>query len=189
MSSIIDELYMYLRKESESAELQEVPRDLLRKVRDEIERLRSSLGVTYVKDQVIERKIESITQLLTALILTRLSKLLSDLKFLSVDTSRLLDEERDIVNYLQEKIRSMLITYVGKVPENLRATITATEQRREYVIVLFTKDYPPLMCSDLHIYGPFSREDVAYIPKADAEKLREKGVVIVLGQVPNMGES
>ena len=57
--------------------------------------------------------------------------------------------------------------------------ITKQEEKFDYILIRFLKETPPLVGIDLINYGPFEKEDIAYIPSQNAiilinEKFAEK---------------
>ena len=135
-----------------------------------------------VLERLTEPRVLTFVVVLIALLLLRLDKLFTNLKFLSTEERTLLPEERELVTYVREKVRELVRKYLGvdlsEVLPLQRYVVPG--ERRELKLVRFLRDHPPLMCSDLSIYGPFTKEDIAYIPAPDAEKLRDKGVAEVV---------
>ncbi|RLE64240.1 MAG: hypothetical protein DRJ49_01740 [Thermoprotei archaeon] len=82
-----------------------------------------------------------------------------------------------LLNYEKDALRGIL--------DSIRRLTEQTEERgrriprREHghILVRFLKRYPKIIASNGRSYGPFKKEDLAYLPAIDVKFLKSKNVV------------
>lgn len=92
----------------------------------------------------------------------------------SVDESHLANEEKSLLN----DIRSILEKRVESLSNTLQSLTVTPEPVGGKVLVRMVQDVPSFVGVDMIEYGPFKAEDVALIPKENAEPLIRKGVAV-----------
>ena len=96
------------------------------------------------------------------------------LKKEKINEEILTEEEVEIVN----RIKEMLNEILGFKEIKFKKKVTIKEKRKE--LVFFKKSYPSFIATNGLIYGPFSKGDIANLPRIDAINLQRKGIVTII---------
>ena len=131
-------------------------------------------------------------QMLKEIIEKRLDKIIkSELNGLPINAQAMTPEEQK----LHSNLRQLLINYkqvseitilkdiqqqtqptLQKTRKPLQPASTYEEKRTELLLVRFLKPLPAIMGIDMKAYGPFQPEELANIPKQNAENLIKRGI-------------
>ncbi|RLF23393.1 MAG: hypothetical protein DRN15_02515 [Thermoprotei archaeon] len=179
----MDEVYMKLysiwRKEVETAELQSVPENLYEVVRKKLKELKEVMNkeeVSTIEREIARREYEVLRELAESLFRLRMEKALVRLIRGEVVNARLLCvEERELYNLVKNTFEEFLSSLVS---ETALRKAKEKEEESKYVIVRFIMNCGSFIGVDENVYGPFDEEDVALIPRENAEALISKGVAV-----------
>ena len=167
---MFDELAEAWKREFHSPELQQLRPGFFKDLSSYIRRLREAqhnLDTKSLKSLVIEDEIARLEQLVTQLLDRRLNKLSSRPD--QVQSSELESLEKEANQTLSGLTRDY-----DRMKKDLvqgRQPSIARSKDGEFVLVRFEKDVPSVMGVDLKTRGPFRREDVAKLPRENAESL------------------
>jgi len=193
MANIItyETLYELLRKEKSSVELQELPQSFFKDIINYIKEKEAILknqekGTIFVSEiDKTKKQIENIKKLLRELYERREKKII-DQALLSSRTEiknreiNLLHEEeqlyKELTNILTEYRNNILLRVLSKKQPDLKKEPKEikTEDNNKLKLIRFLTEIPKFIGTDLNIYGPFEREDLANLPKDIAKTLIEK---------------
>jgi len=162
------------RSEQREVKLTKLPENFFSKVKEYLKSkkrvaARKSDEKAFIEVKNIERLIEDIYN-------RRERKILNQ-ALISVRTGippeNLLPEEKEfferIVELLKERRKKVLLPMFEDVEENV-----------EEELVVFNEDVPEFVGVDMKVYGPFSKGDVAKLPKENAKVLVDAGKVRVM---------
>ncbi len=184
---IVSELYRLLKAERDSrSPLRLEDRNFYKKYLEELRKIESEQA-SYIESRIKRSVLNASRTILAAIFILRLKKHLANLQFLTYDEdelSRLPEEEREILEFLREKVIEILEDKIGYTLFRGTPSIARTDM----ALVYFTSSYKAFRMSDLKVRGPFREEDVALIPLKDAIDLQRKGIVHIYEKVP-LGKS
>ncbi len=176
---IIEELW---RKELVNNELQPIPSNFYKRAREIIMLINNSLSKESDKitKSVLEEEVRIIRALLENLIKLRLYKILSrSLIEGRIDEEKLTPEELEVYKSIRARINTLLATTLS-LPSEIKAEedISTSIPKEEYLAIRFLKSCPEFVGIDNNVYGPFDTEDIALIPKDNAEALISRGIAV-----------
>ncbi|NDB33303.1 MAG: hypothetical protein EB150_08505 [Nitrososphaeria archaeon] len=170
----LNSLYSALIREVENDSVQEIDSQLYQTLAEYLGKLKSE-AYDGVENKIKTRLAELITQTVTLLLKTRLSKVSHG----GMDLTNLVDEEKFIIESLQdqqerkEMILSATLNGRTKLLESL-----SKKHKTKPVSVRFIKDFDQFVGADFSKYGPFKAEDVATIPNENAQALIAKNITV-----------
>ncbi|MFW9989371.1 MAG: hypothetical protein ACFFC3_12010 [Candidatus Odinarchaeota archaeon] len=92
-------------------------------------------------------------------------------------------EEKNFEALIESEIKKKIDTIEQSISNDKEDTTISTsskiidKERIEYILVRFLKKTPPLVGIDLINYGPFEKEDIANLPRQNAEILLSENFV------------
>ena len=170
----LNSLYSSLIREVENDSVQEIDSQLYQTLAEYLGKLKSE-AYDGIENKIKTRLVEMITQTVTLLLKTRLSKVSHG----GMDLTNLTDEEKFIMESLQdqqerkEMILSATLNGRTKLLESL-----SKKHKTKPVSVRFIKDFDQFVGADFSKYGPFKAEDVATIPNENAQALIAKNITV-----------
>lgn len=181
------ELLEVWRRESESEEIQPLPKNFYRRLslyfRSCMERARI-VDPGSPSAALLKAEVENSTRLFRRLYELRMRKLISTaLKGGGVNRLNLTDEEMVLLNHLEGFMRGYE-ELAERVIEGRELKVEPPSPIGGMMLVRFLRESPAIVGVDLKTYGPFKPEDVAYIPRENAEALEKKGVVVRIKPEP-----
>jgi len=168
-----NDLYLLVRKEKDSKELQALPENFLGDVREYIEDKKKRFEGKELDEilKKLKKQFEDFEILLNSLFFIRLKKIL-DLACLAKDSGisksdieRMLPEEREFFERVVEEIE--------KLNKNIDDKIKEKKDLKNNILVRFKEDIPEINYESV-VYGPFEKGDIANLPKEIAEILIEE---------------
>ena len=170
-----NELYKAWKSEKSSEKTQPLASDFYQKVQTYLSGLEqdsASLDAHTLQGRLTLKEKEVVSRLLQELRETRLQKLVNITKqHGTVDATDLTEEERNLVKGIDDSLQAF---EHGR--SDLAGTAnTASEDRIELSVVRFLQDIPEIVGTDLKIYGPYKKEDVASLPDQNARALVKQG--------------
>ena len=172
-------IYVAYKAEKEFKELQSLPKDFYKLVKDYLISLKSqseSLSLEPIKVRLIKVEYENVCYMVKELFNLRLSKVVERLQEgMEIPSNLLTFEEKNLYKDVS--------TALSRHKEFLDRLILAEAPPHaipKLVLVRITHDLPAFVGSDLKVYGPFKAEDVASIPPQNAEILIKRGVAELL---------
>lgn len=166
---MFQELYEAWLRETENPELQKLKPEFYKRLAQYFRSLRRELREVDEKSlrgRLKLQEFEKAEALASDLLKLRFEKIFSLLRSGKLPESlNLAEEEVSIYGKVKEALEKA---------EALREYVFSGVEREEgdrLILVRFLKDAPALVDSNLKTYGPFKREDVAYLPKELAEGL------------------
>lgn len=186
-------LYEAWGNENKKQELQNIPDDLLHEMQDYINQLNKTTANTgTISGNIITTERKYANQMFKELTETRLNKIiLSELNGLPINAQALTPEEQR----LHSNIKQLLIGYrqgseftpqlkpeppkqqIPRVHEASKQIKRIEEKDSELILVRFLQPLPAIMGIDMKAYGPFQPEELATIPRQNAENLIKRGIV------------
>lgn len=165
-------------RERGSGELQPLPKDFYRRLslyfrrRLELSRI---VDPKSVSAEAIQAETENALRVFTKLYKLRVHKIISmALESTEVPRANLTEEESTLLDYIRA-FKEAYDKLAEAVSEGMEPKLPPL-RAEEMVLVRFLKESPAIVGVDLKNYGPFKPEDVAYIPKENADILEKKGV-------------
>ena len=171
-----EELQLAWRRELQSGDLQSLRQGFFKDLSSYVKRLREAqqnLDTKSLRAALIEDELLRLEQLLTQLLDSRAEKLWSQEK--TLQTSGL-----ETVEKQAEQTLSTLHREYDRIKQSIVQGREPTAQQsngRGLVLVRFEKEAPSIIGVDLKVHGPFHKEDVANIPRENAESLIRQGTV------------
>jgi DNA replication initiation complex subunit (GINS family) len=185
-------LYEAWGNENKKQELQNIPDGFLNEMQDYINQLNkttASTGTISGNLTITERKYAN--QMFKELTETRLNKIImSELNGLPINAQALTPEEQR----LHSNIRQLLIGYrqgsefkaqikpdppkqqTPRIYEAAKQVKRVEYSDSELILVRFLQPLPAIMGIDMKAYGPFQPEELATIPRQNAENLIKRGI-------------
>jgi DNA replication initiation complex subunit (GINS family) len=155
-----DEIERALLAERLSSQLTKLPEDFYARASQFLSSLEGG-GTELEREELAEKK-KVLLRMLEELLKLRVRKALNSLPALP---DNLLASERPYLETIQENLRKM------------RASLLSVQGKEQLMdFVLLTDKIPRIVAEDMKFYGPFSKGDVAAIPKRTAEILVRKGL-------------
>jgi DNA replication factor GINS len=172
----ISSLYSVLLREIENDQIQELDASFYMSLSEYLGKLKNE-GYDGVENEIKNRLVEMITQIVSLLLKTRISKV----SHRRLETTNLLDEEKFILESLQEQQerKDMILSATLNGRTKLLESIAKKHKTRP-ITVRFLKDFDQFVGADFTKYGPFKAEDVATIPNENAQALIAKNISVKL---------
>ena len=170
----LNSLYSSLIREIENDNVQEMEPLFYRNLSEYLGKLKSE-SYDGTENKIKTRLIEMITQTVTLILKTRISKVSHG----GLDITNLLEEEKYIIEALQDQaerkdtILSATLNGRTKLLESL-----SKKHKTKPITVRFLKDFDQFVGADLSKYGPYKTEEIATIPNENALSLISKNIVI-----------
>ena len=194
MTNIItyDTLYDLLRKEKFSIDLQPIPQSFFKetisylKEKELILKNQEKDTVFTLEIEKTRKQIENIKKLLKELYEKRERKIIdqalsaSRTEIKNKEISLLPEEEqfyKELITLLTEYRENILLRVLSKKqpkPKEEEPKEIKTEDNNNLKLIRFLTEIPKFIGTDLNVYGPFEREDLANLPKDIAKTLIEK---------------
>ena len=194
MTNIItyDTLYDLLRKEKFSIDLQTIPQSFFKetisylKEKELILKNQEKDTVFTLEIEKTRKQIENIKKLLKELYEKRERKIIdqalsaSRTEIKNKEISLLPEEEqfyKELITLLTEYRENILLRVLSKKqpkPKEEEPKEIKTEDNNNLKLIRFLTEIPKFIGTDLNVYGPFEREDLANLPKDIAKTLIEK---------------
>jgi len=169
---LYNELYKAWKSEKSSEKTQPLESDFYQKVQtylSGLEKDSASLEAHTLQGRLTLKEKEVVSRLLRELKEARLQKLVNITKAHgAVDATDLTEEERNLVKGIDESLQAFEHGKSG-------TSNTTSEERIELSVVRFLQDIPEIVGTDLKIYGPYKKEDVASLPDQNARALVKQG--------------
>jgi DNA replication initiation complex subunit (GINS family) len=169
-----NDLYLIVRKEKDSKELQALPESFLEDVREYLADKKKRFEESKETNEVLaklKKQFEDFETLLKSLFFIRLKKILElacfakDSGISRSDLAKMLPEERDFFEKIVEEI--------GKLEKNINDKIKEKKDLKNNIIVKLKEPVQEIEYKGI-IYGPFAKNDIANLPKEIAEILIEE---------------
>jgi DNA replication factor GINS len=179
---LLDELYEAWKRDLENRELQPLSADFFEKIADYLHRLKEDLRMT--DDRTLNGRLkrleyEKATRLSLNLMQLRQRKILQiACERESLPSNLLTEQEQRYYDRARQNQETML-----RLQEQiLEGRMPLPEERdkepeRRTMVLRFLSDMPSIVGSDMRIYGPFRKEDVAVLPLENAETLLRQELV------------
>ena len=193
MTNIItyDTLYDLLRKEKFSIDLQPIPQSFFKetisylKEKELILKNQEKDTVFTLEIEKTRKQIENIKKLLKELYEKRERKIID--QALSASRTEIKNKEISLLPE-EEQLYKELITLLTEYRENILLRVLSKKQPKpkeepkeikiednnNLKLIRFLTEIPKFIGTDLNVYGPFEREDLANLPKDIAKTLIEK---------------
>ena len=185
-------LHQLWENETKREELQNIPDDFLHEMTNYVNQLnKTTANPDTLSGNLTQTERRYANQLLRELTETRLNKIIkSEVNGLPVNAQAMTPEEQKLHSSLRQLITSYRqgsdIPVPQKQPEpKPRPTSTIKEptpppkieeKDTELVLVRFLQPLPAIMGIDMKAYGPFQPEELATIPRQNAENLIKRGI-------------
>ena len=186
-------LYQAWEHETKNEELQNIPDDFLHEMKNYVNQLnKTTANPDTLSGSLTLTERGYANQLLRELTETRLNKIIkSEVNGLPVNAQAMTPEEQK----LHSSLRQLLTSYRqgSDIPEPQRLSEPRPrptpiikepvpkpkieEKDTELVLVRFLQPLPAIMGIDMKAYGPFQPEELATIPRQNAENLINRGIV------------
>jgi len=171
------ELLQMYEQEIGKDELTKIPSDFYVRVADYVRRLKEEgrmLDRRTVKANLLKKEMQNAKRMTRMLIQVRYMKIVKKAERMETVSPELLtSEEQEIcttVSALSEKFHGLSDEILkGHAP---RAIIV---QRHKRTVMLFSKEFPSVIGSDMKTYGPFEIEDLASLPIENANIMINQG--------------
>lgn len=171
------ELLQVYEQEIEKEELTKIASDFYVRIADYIRRLKEEgrmLDKRTVKADLLKKEMQNVRRMIRVLIQVRYMKVVKKTERMeNVSPEFLTSEEQEIcttISALSEKFHGLTDDILkGRAP---RINIA---QRHKRTILLFLKEVPSVIGSDMKTYGPFEIEDLASLPIENARIMVNQG--------------
>ena len=178
-------LFNLLRIERNKPELQKLDENFLNQVSSYLEEKQNILKSQESKDSVFakaevektKKQLEQIKKLLKELYEKRESKILN-LALISSrnseedeDTSAMLLEEKEFYKVFVKELSLFRSSILDKVINKEKTTKILKDESNDVKMIRILETIPKFVGTDLNIYGPFDKEDIANLPEDVAELL------------------
>jgi DNA replication factor GINS len=172
----VNSLYAVLVREIENDQVQEIDSGFYTSLSEYLGKLKSE-GYDGIENKIKNRLVEMITQITSLLLKTRLSKVSHG----GLDFTNLLDEEKFILESLQDQQerREIILSATLNGRTKLLESVSKKHKTKP-ITVRFLKDFDQFVGADYTKYGPFKAEDVATIPNENALALIAKNISVKL---------
>ena len=176
-------LYNAWRKERlESKELQPLDPGFFRDLSQYIKRMHEELRMLdekTLKYRLLSMELEKTRQLTSSVMDVRFQKLIAMLfENQSIDQEHFTDEEAELFRRVLQ-VFEQHENFKKRVLEGRSVDLTIRPaQERGKILVRFTASVPKIVGVDMRVYGPFDPEDIATLPRENAEALvRQRAAV------------
>ena len=172
----LNSLYSALVREIENDTVQEMEPQFYRNLSEYLGKLRSE-SYDGVENKIKTRLVDMITQTTTLLLKTRISKVSHG----GLDTTNLLDEEKYIIESLQDQQerKEMILSATLNGRTKLLESVSKKHKTKP-ITVRFLKDFDQFVGADFTKYGPYKAEEIATIPNENAQSLISKNITVKL---------
>jgi len=172
----LNSLYAVLVREIENDQVQEIDPAFYTSLSEYLGKLKNE-GYDGIENKIKSRLVEMITQIASILLKARISKVSHG----GLDLTNLLDEEKFIIESLQEQQerKEMILSATLNGRTKLLESISKKHKTKP-ITVRFLKDFDQFVGADHSKYGPFKAEDVATIPNENAQALIAKNISVKL---------
>lgn len=176
-----NKLYAAWRREKlQPNDLQSLESDFFKQLSQYIRKMHEELRMLdekTLKYKLLNTELEKAKKLTSSIIEARLQKLIgASLENKNIQMLHLADEEAEIYRKILE---------VSELCENLkkrtlegRQIEPTTSSKGEMILIRFMTKIPIVVGMDMRSYGPFEPEDIATLPKENAEALIRQKVAI-----------
>lgn len=170
---MFNELFKAWKKEEANAELQSLSQDFylnvnryINELKEKIEKEQDSLKLQLVKEEY-----GYAIKILNKLVESRLRKVIEKIiEGKKIPLEFLAEEEKELSTLLN-KVADLIIEFKEKL---FKGKIEAKKEK--LTVIRFLQQLPEIIGEDLKVYGPFENEDIAVLPKENAEALVKRGV-------------
>ena len=172
----LNSLYSTLVREIENDSVQEIDQHLYLGLSEYLGKLKSE-AYDGVENKIKAKLVEMITQTTTLLLKTRLSKVSHG----GLDLTNLLDEEKYIMESLQDQQerKEMILSATLNGRTKLLESVSKKHKTKP-ISVRFLKDFDQFVGADFTKYGPYKAEEIATIPNENAQALIAKNITVKL---------
>jgi DNA replication factor GINS len=172
----LNSLYSTLVREIENDTVQELDSQFYIGLSEYLGKLKSE-SYDGIENKIKSRLIEMITQTTTLLLKTRISKVSHG----GLDLTNLLDEEKYIVESLQDQQerKEMILSATLNGRTKLLESVSKKHKIKP-ITVRFLKDFDQFVGADFSKYGPYKAEEIATIPNENAQSLIAKNITVKL---------
>jgi DNA replication factor GINS len=172
-----DELLQIYKQEVGGDELAKLSADFYSRLADYVKRLNEEgrmLDRRTVKADLLRKEMQNARRMIRVLIQVRYMKVVKKTERMeNVSPEFLTSEEQEIcttISALSEKFHGLTDDILkGRAPR------TSIAQRHKRTILLFSKEVPSVIGSDMKTYGPFEIEDLASLPMENAHIMVNQG--------------
>jgi len=179
---LLDELYEAWKRDLEDRDLQPLSADFFERIADYLHRLKEDLRMT--DDRTLNGRLkrleyEKATKLGRNLMQLRQRKILQiACERESLPSNLLTEPEQTYYDRTRQNQEGML-RLQEQVLEGRMPVPEEQDQgsERRTLVLRFLSDMPSIVGSDMRMYGPFRKEDVAVLPLENAETLLRQKVV------------
>lgn len=156
------------REEQRLPKLTKLPENFFQSVNSYIEQKRQ---LTLKEDRKIALELRSVERLVEDIFNRRERKILNSAIITArtgIPPENLLEEEKEFFQQLVDVIKQ-------RREESLKKILSGGKEFA--TLIVFKEDVPEFVGSDLKIYGPFKKGDIAKLPEDNMKVLIEKGLV------------
>ena len=167
-------LYSTLVLEIENDTVQELEPQFYRNLSEYLGKLKSE-GYDGIESKIKTRLVEMITNIVTLLVKTRISKVSHG----GLNLTNLLDEEKYIIESVQDQLerKEMILSATLNGRTKLLESVSKKHKTKP-VSVRFLKDFDQFVGADYTKYGPYKAEEIATIPNENAQALIAKNITV-----------
>ncbi|MBM3905458.1 MAG: hypothetical protein FJ354_02085 [Thaumarchaeota archaeon] len=167
-------LYSTLVREIENDTVQELEPQFYRNLSGYLGKLKSE-GYDGIESKIKARLVDMITNIVTLLVKTRISKVSHG----GLNLTNLLDEEKYIIESAQDQLerKEMILSATLNGRTKLLESVSKKHKTKP-VSVRFLKDFDQFVGADFTKYGPYKAEEIAIIPNENAQALIAKNITI-----------
>jgi len=189
---VFEEIFQVWKNELEEADVVRVEEGFWNAAQKYVERLRLTLNQSNgesLQFGLAQLELQKVKFMIKDIILSRREKIITALARGKTEANRLSPLENEIAKGMitsfeefEEFIDASLKgqQYAFKVEGGKMKSSSPVQEgvgKPQYLFVRFKTDLPQIIGVDSKTYGPFSTEDVAALPEANARPLIERGVV------------
>ena len=167
-----DELHNAWKAEKSSQKLQPLPRDFYQRTTAYLE------GLSYESPDREPRDLQGRLTAREKDIVSRLLRELKEIRRTKIYQAAQNHSEINSTDLTEEE--AMLVEVIkypesgSRIPESIPSS-SKLGAEDSLVVVRFLQDIPEVVGTDLRIYGPFKKEDVASVPSTNAKALIDQG--------------
>jgi len=166
-----NDLYLIVRKEKDSRDLQPLPENFLDEIREYIEDKKKRFEENKELNEVLtklKKQFEDFETLLKSLFFVRLKKIL-DLACFAKDSGI---SKRDIEKMLPEEKEffEKIVEEIERLDKNIKEKIKEKKDLKNNILVKFKENVQEIEYENV-VYGPFEKGNIANLPKEIAEIL------------------
>lgn len=177
MTTAYDELQEAWKREFRNGELQPLRQGIFKDLAAYTKRLREAqrnLDEKSLKAKLLSEELRRIGELFNQLLDHRVRKMESQT---NLDQATMLESvERDAYHAISDIQRDYQNFAEGVIHGRERTTTPGSDPKT--ILLRFVKDVPSIIGVDLKTHGPFQREDIASLPRENAESLVRQGTAV-----------